>query len=167
MQNSIDQKLNSEIIFAFPFPISVNESLMPIGGRLVKTTKARTYAKKAVAYADTMPAMPRFRLQIANWIDEQKTLRVDTFFIWPKDSIFTKGKTAKSWVKKIDAHNRIKQLHDALSEVLQVDDMYFFAGDTEKVYSDVCTNPFCIVKIQPMTPRSIYEIGIKAKDLEI
>ena len=160
------QSQNSEtnIIFTFPFPTSVNESLCAIGGRLVKTSKARAFLTKAINRAAVDPIFREYKKYIKQWIDDKNTLRVDCYYIWPKSRLFTDpdNKKAKHFVRQIDASNRTKQLHDALAQIFDVDDMYFFAGDTEKIYDekykDYEIEPYCIIKITPHIPRSVNEL---------
>lgn len=150
------------LVFEFPFPTSVNESLAAVGGRLVKTSKARHFLASAIMYAKTHREFREYRHIVADWINKRQTIRVDCVYVWPKSRIFTKesNKEAKSWVRQIDAHNRNKQLHDAIAEVFGEDDKYFFAGDTEKVYDESFPEcePYCLVKMTPHKPRSIQQV---------
>jgi hypothetical protein len=38
--------------------------------------------------------------------------------------------------KKLDASNRIKPIHDALAEILGIDDRFFYTGQSEAVLAD-------------------------------
>lgn len=167
---TIPQLLNqssngTKIILTLPLPCSVNESLAPIGGRLVKTTKARTFLRDALTISKLNPELRGHQELLTRWIHERNVLRVDCVFAWPYSRLFTNesNKSAKHFVRQIDAHNRIKQMHDALSEIFQIDDQYFFAGDTEKVFYnalDIDIEPFSIVKITKHKPRTLQEVVI-------
>lgn len=76
-------------------------------------------------------------------------LNVDAYFVWPIERVFTKGEKAKSWIRSIDAHNRLKQLHDALmNHVLEIDDSYIFSGNATKMFDGSITEPQCYIEIK-------------------
>jgi hypothetical protein len=62
---------------------------------------------------------------IQRWVKEGSFVAVSMKVLIPKDEYYTKTKTAKDPVKRFDVTNRIKQCHDALSEILDIDDRYF------------------------------------------
>jgi hypothetical protein len=67
----------------------------------------------------------------------QSLLRVDRYFALPAARIFTKDGTAQ----KLDASNRVKAFDDALADILQLDDRWFFSGTAEKVLCKPGTRP--------------------------
>lgn len=76
-------------------------------------------------------------------------LNVDSYFVWPRERVFTKGVKAKSWIKSIDAHNRLKQLHDALmNHVFEVDDSFIFSGQAKKMFCGSIKEPECFIEIK-------------------
>lgn len=144
-----------------PFPISVNESLMPQSGRLIKSHKARAYLKDMQFWAiSNKKFIDKSKEIIKTWFSEKKVLRVDTFLAWPKiDLLVDEGnKKATNYVQQKDGTNRIKQLHDALAEILEIDDRYFFYADCCKVISDTNQRQ-CMVTIKT-------EKVIKMSDVE-
>lgn len=59
-------------------------------------------------------------------------IEVHMFIHIEKSKLFTKlGK-----LKKIDASNRIKATHDALSEIINIDDKHFSVGKSEFILSN-------------------------------
>lgn len=60
---------------------------------------------------------------------EDALIRVDAYLCFPRDQVYT----LKHKRKKMDASNRLKALHDALAEILQIDDRYFSTGISEPV----------------------------------
>jgi len=57
-----------------------------------------------------------------------EAFRIDCTFFFPRSSVLTK----KNTVKKNDTSNRLKALHDKISEALGIDDSLFFDGSFEK-----------------------------------
>ncbi len=146
------------ILFTCPLPPSVNESLASVNGRLIKTLKSRKFLTQAIDAFKT-DATYRDALSLAGgWVKAKYALKVDCYFVWPRNQILTTGAKAQNWAHRRDAHNRIKQLHDALSEAMMIDDMYFFAGDTEKIINDKIQEPYAMVRITKHTPRTIHDL---------
>ena len=152
--------MNKIIINEFPFPISINESLIPKFGRLIKSNKSRKYD---VTFNEWETKNRVFLNEAKNiikqWINDKKVLSVTTILGWPKKDILvnSKNKKAKNFVQKKDGSNRIKQLHDKLSLALDIDDCYFFIEPTFKTYHDK-EIPLCTVIIQPADIMSYDEI---------
>lgn len=146
------------ILFTCPLPPSVNESLACVRNRLIKTAKARKFLADAVAAFKTDDTYRDSLALAGSWVREKFALKVDCYFVWPKNQILTTGAKAQNWAHRKDAHNRIKQLHDALSEAIMIDDMYFFAGDTEKIINDKIQEPYAMVRITKHTPRTIHDL---------
>lgn len=70
-------------------------------------------------------------------------LSIETIFVFAKNRIIGK----KGQVKKLDASNRIKQLHDGLSTLLGIDDSRFVSGIFSKATCDNEKDEQVIVKI--------------------
>jgi hypothetical protein len=66
---------------------------------------------------------------IADLPEFQRFLRVDRYFVFPRGDIFAKNGRPK----RMDASNRIKCLDDCVSEILGLDDQWFWSGSAEKV----------------------------------
>jgi hypothetical protein len=59
-------------------------------------------------------------------------IRVDLMMGFEPGRLFTKDGRRK----KLDASNRIKPIHDALAEILGIDDRFFYTGQSEAVLAD-------------------------------
>lgn len=67
------------------------------------------------------------------WIQKGYFLKVSALVFFKKEKIFTKD----GRVKQLDASNRMKALHDAISDqILSIDDRYFWSVSIEKVVGD-------------------------------
>jgi Holliday junction resolvase RusA-like endonuclease len=120
------------VLKGLPIPPSVNQMLAPVRGRLIKTSIGRDYEKRCQLFALThskeiegMAALAR------SWVENGSTVRVDVYFIFKKERIFSK----KNEPKKLDVDNRLKPCLDQLSNMLKIDDKYFFAGWREKLWT--------------------------------
>lgn len=70
---------------------------------------------------------------VARFKSEQRFIRVDRYFFFPRHQLVNLDGTPK----RMDASNRIKALDDSLGEdVLGIDDAWFAAGSCEKALAD-------------------------------
>lgn len=162
MQDKI-LKLNN-----IPFPISVNESLMPCKGRLIKTPKAREFKDAMLIWAKSnQEFITEVKEIIKSWYKEKKVLRLDTFLAWPKIDLLVdeQNERAKHYAQQKDGTNRLKQLHDSLAEILEIDDRYFFFTDCCKVISDKGERQ-CMVTIRPEKIMHMSEVENYFKNLQ-
>lgn len=130
---------NNRILFKeFPFPISANAAFRIImRGRFASHCKSKKYSEydeivKAYHFAN-LKMIKEAQKIIAGWFleNEKTVLNVDLLFY---DSLcFNKG---DGKVKKSDIFNRIKVAHDKISEIILVDDRYFFSGNLIRIPSD-------------------------------
>ena len=110
-------------ILKFPMPPSVNQSLMSVRGRLIKTNVARMFD----GHVQKFKLLNHHKLETLNQILKQKieegyVIRVDTFFVFHSTRIIGK----KYQVKTLDANNRIKAALDGLVKCLtDVDEKHF------------------------------------------
>lgn len=117
-------------LFSFPFPISVNESLCygMFNGqrRTYSSAKHKAYKNDCKHWVlRNREYVLMLRENAQRWVKEGHFVSVSMKVLIPKDEYYTKTKTAKDPVKRFDVTNRIKQCHDALSEILDIDDRYF------------------------------------------
>lgn len=136
----------------FPMPPSVNESLTVANGRMIKSGKARTYLQNALNHKLANQEFYKGAKEIINkWLSVKQTgLRVNAYFSYPKSEIVTKAKDAQNSFRINDVHNRIKQLHDAVASLLEINDCNFIAGDCEKVISESIQDELKVfITIQP------------------
>lgn len=89
------------------------------------------------------------------WVKEGHFVSVSMKVLIPKDEYYTKTKTAKDPVKRFDVTNRIKQCHDALSEILDIDDRYFRPTKEEIFTCDLKTKHLVIHLSQSDAPKHI------------
>lgn len=151
-----------------PFPISVNESLMPCKGRLIKTPKAREFKDAMLIWAKSNQVfIAQAQTIIKAWFKQKKVLRLDTFLAWPKEELMVKeeNELAKHYAQQKDGTNRIKQLHDSLSDILEIDDRYFFFTDCCKVISDKGQKE-CMVTIRPEKLLHMSEVENYFKEMQ-
>lgn len=148
-------------IMNFPLPPSVNEYLVPIRGRLVKSQVHRRYQTTCFQWASVnRQALNGIVASITRGLADIESregrvgLRVDCWFAFSEDRLFTKTDKAKS----IDANNRLKPLLDGLVQVTGIDDCLFFAGNCEKVVTTSKETECTVLKIEPMRPRSLDQI---------
>jgi hypothetical protein len=150
----------------FPLPPSVNDHLMPSGGRMVKTKKHRQYTDLCYLWAaqnrnafDPIKMRLERALRVAEEMKEPFALRVDAFIVFHHDRVFT----ANNLLWAIDANNRLKPLLDGLVHVLKIDDKHFFAGNCEKVTTQSKDQECAILRIDFMKPRTLEQIRLQMK----
>lgn len=145
------------VIEGFPVPPSYNDCLMPSGGRLIKTGKARIFEGNAVRWkANHSEEVKKISSALNQWTEESM-ISVTVVIAWPYDSVFTKTKDALHKIKSLDISNRIKPLHDRLVDCFGVDDMYFFDDYCEKCFLDKDSKqkePTMMVIFKKTSPRS-------------
>lgn len=139
------------VITDFPLAISVNKAYPTIGGRRVRSGDY----KKFLVYAARWKGLHMGQLldieeQLRSWMREGYQLRVDSWFCFLHERLYTK----KNEVKALDSHNFTKSLHDALAELLNIDDRHFFAGLAEKVSTSTKEEECTILRITPHLPQT-------------
>ncbi len=136
---------------------TVNEYLTVARGRMIKTSKFRLFEQRALRQIQQELELPHYIKQLKQWTKDH-VLRVDCYFIFNPSKVFTKTKKAKSWVQRIDVHNRLKPLHDVIAKATEVDDSFYFEGDTVKASGDYIVEPYVLIKIQPTKPKTIHDV---------
>lgn len=97
---------------------------------------------------------PEILQKIQDWIKGGFVLRMDTFFVFEQERIWTKDVNPQV----LDADNRRKPMQDGVSKIIGVDDKYIFSGNVEKA---TCVNKDfeqCLVRIMPVKGRTLQEI---------
>ena len=84
----------------------------------------RNYKNKEFPYwaMKYRPLINSAQVLLKDWLEAGKVLRIEMTVTFEWEKIFTK----KDAPKKIDGSNRMKAFHDCLSDVLGIDDSYFF-----------------------------------------
>lgn len=170
--------MNDIWIVNFPLPPSVNEYLMPIAGptarnkkgklyktgRFVKTEPHRIYRKMCEQWKTlNMLAFETIQKELHEKVERAKEEKkrigfmVDTYFIFEESRIWTKENTPQ----RLDADNRLKPCRDALSEILGIDDKYFFSGFFEKLSTQEKDKECTIIRIRQMTPRTLQSLRME------
>ncbi len=124
----IEIKPDSVTFKRWPMSISSNQLYASVRGRLIKSSEGRRYTTQVMHWAlENRSALDKIRSILRG-----KTLRVDCAFYFPKSKLITK----KNTLKRIDWSNRIKLVHDCLSDAIGVDDSHFISGYCCKKISD-------------------------------
>jgi len=155
----------------FPLPPTVNKSLMPIAGkvkftskgkpyrqgRMVKTKESKQYVQRCLQWAlmnneavSRMKASLHDHRNAQNASGEKFALRVDCWFVFHVERLNHENAP--------DADNRLKPCLDALKMVLELDDVHYFASSSEKVSTTKKEQECTIIRITPMTPRTVDQI---------
>jgi hypothetical protein len=110
-----------------------------VRGRLIKSIEARKYSASIDRYA--MIYFSKIE-SIKNSIPKNSTVDVHCDFFFHRNRIFGQ----KGQIKKIDVSNRIKQVHDSISKLINIDDSRFsfisarkYAIDMEMIESVAVT----------------------------
>jgi len=119
-------------ITGFPFPPSANELYAnhPVYGR-TKTKVGNLYEKQVKFWMYKNNAqLLEARINLKK-LSVHDILIIDRIYYYEKKSIVTKDNRPK----RNDTSNRIKALDDCLSDMLMIDDCYFFNGSHVKKIS--------------------------------
>lgn len=76
--------------------------------------------------------------------NQMSMIRVDSYLGFQHSKLFTK----QGMRKRMDASNRIKGLHDAISNILCIDDRFFYPGRTEPVIVDRSEDECALIVMQ-------------------
>lgn len=142
----------------FPLPPSANKQLASVRGRHIKTAVARRFDEKIMHLKS---------MRQAEWTTIEKSfrpflkdhvIRVDQYFVFHKDRIFTKTKQAKDWVHQLDHLNFNKASEDGLVKCIGIDDKFFFSGHKEKVWCEDPKQEQIIFRLSLTKPRSILDV---------
>ena len=145
------------ILLSTPMSPTVNEYLTVARGRMIKTSKFRLFERRALDQIKQEIELPQYIKQLKEW-SKNKVLKVDCYFIFNPEKVFTKTKSAKSWIQRIDVFNRLKPLHDVIAKATGVDDSFYFEGDTIKATCNSLTEPYILIKISPTNPKTIHDV---------
>lgn len=112
----------------------------------VPSAKLKVFQKEMARYGIEHSSMlPFYRDKVQYWLNDEKFLEVRVVFFFKKSQLFT----LKDKPKKLDVSNRLKALHDMLSQLLGVDDSLFFKIAAEKTISDNGSE-YCYIEISPV-----------------
>lgn len=116
--------------------------------------------KLFLSYCSTFQLYNQIKIKECELYLKEKTkdgfvIQLDTYFIFPRDKIWTKSKKSKSAIHQMDTSNRIKALHDVFAKMINIDDRYFFSGFYDKVEGSKESVTLIIKPIKPTTEESL------------
>ncbi len=159
----------------FPLPPSVNEYLIPIAGGWATNKKGKKYQKGRWVKSEVHKlftencrkyavlhnnSIERIKCEIHGLVDHARSqnlriaFRVDTYFAFEDSRLWT----VNNFAEQLDADNRVKPCRDAVSELLKLDDKYFFSGFYEKVTVPTKAEECSYVRITLTTPRTLNDL---------
>lgn len=106
------------VLQKIPLPPTSNKMYASVRGRLIKSIAARKYSASIDRYA--MIYFSKIE-EIKKAIPKNATVDVHCDFFFHRNRIFG----LKGQIKKIDVSNRIKQVHDSISKLINIDDSRF------------------------------------------
>lgn len=139
------------ILKRIPIPPTSNNLYASVRGRLIKSIEGRKYEASLKLYS-----IRNFKIldQIKSELKTNDTLKIECFFIFHKSRIISK----KGEYKKLDATNRIKALHDVISDMIGIDDKQFISVSCEKVICENQDDEQVIVILSKENQRNFNEI---------
>lgn len=108
--------------------------------RIVKSKEAEAFHNRFVS-----EVVPKYLPWLSRMSGSPEAVyQVTTFFYLDQWDIFNKGwfqtpKKAKTRYKKMDTGNRLKLIHDCLSEAVGIDDSHFFSLAASKIPAQECS----------------------------
>jgi hypothetical protein len=118
------------VLKRIPIPPTSNNLYASVRGRFIKSIEGRKYDAALKLYS-----IRNFKLidTIKAELKPNDLLKIHCYFIFSKNRIISK----KGDYKKLDVTNRIKALHDAVSDFIGIDDKQFISIMCEKI---ICEN---------------------------
>ena len=114
-----------------PMPPSANQRMVPVNGRLIKSSDCRIYDKAIQIWMlREKSRLFETRKTIREWVDHGFLLKIHADFYWPKEKLICKS----GHPKKNDLDNRLKTLLDAVSDIIDLDDKYLIAIEAHKLH---------------------------------
>lgn len=132
-------------------PPSSNQLYASYKGRLIKSVIGRKFDASIQAFK-----LIKFRqlAKIKESIKPDHLLLVDTVFVFHRKRVIG----VKGQMKKLDASNRIKQTHDALARLLEIDDCFFVQGSFSKAICDHALDEQVIITIREGKLQTLDEV---------
>lgn len=150
-----------------PMPPSSNNQYFPrilpgrAGGqmaRLVPTGDLTKYQKSVTERwkNENLTAVYKCRATLREWMLHQQMIEITIFACFGYFDLFTQ----EGIPKRMDASNRVKALNDCLSEILEIDDCWFWRVNIVKCETKA-EKPWCAVEFRPIEHQSISEMKTK------
>jgi len=112
----------------FPLPPSVNELYATIGRKRVRSSVYRSYVRAALIWMKMNPEIVKQARELSIETGPHRFIHIDTIFYMNRKNIIC----ADGRPKRNDTSNRLKALHDVLSEIIGIDDSYFWSLSADK-----------------------------------
>lgn len=160
-------------------PPSVNNTLMPImgkvkfnkrgkpyaSGRMVKSNQAKDYEADCIYWSlgykkslDALKAEIIKRRQALRLENKELTLKIEFFAVFAHEKLFT----VNNKLEPLDSDNRLKPAKDAIFTILCLDDKHVFRDEIEKITGDKEQMIVRITEYQPKTHEQVKAaLGIK------
>ncbi len=138
---------------SFPMPPSDNGLKTPIyvGGkpRMIKSRDYHDFETEARIWMMKNDEQIEKARQLIQKTGPGWALKVDRVYWFHRDTVVRKTASKKTGArigepKQNDTFNRIKALHDALAQILGIDDKWFWAGETHKKILKHIAFPECV-----------------------
>lgn len=117
------------ILTGIPMPPSSNNQYLSVirngRPRKVPSAKLSLFKKEMMHWA----LVHRAAVKSARELIGDAPVEIEAYFYFPKTKLIAK---TGNW-KKLDVSNRLKALHDCLSDILHIDDKLFVACYAEKI----------------------------------
>jgi len=162
-------------LYNFPLAPSVNDSLMPIAGKLkfnkfgkpyrqghlVKTKHHKQYQEVCLFWAnrnrESIEKIKTYITMMKNHSEKQKqrfALKIECFHAFEESRLFT----VNNKNEQLDADNRLKPTMDAITKILGIDDKIYFHASSEKVTTHSKESECAMIRISLMKPRTLQDI---------
>jgi Holliday junction resolvase RusA-like endonuclease len=136
------------MIDVIPFPPQSNNQYTPLSfvknGRRSTHMVLSKHVRQYKANLNSLLSRVDFN-HMRSWVANGHTIGVDLKLNCTKETLFTKSDTIRKW----DASNKIKAVHDCLSQASLVDDSIFFFSSVEKVYNKFTDIDYVSLEIYP------------------
>ena len=120
------------VLKKYPLPPSSNELYASVRGRLIKSKLAKFHDFQTQSYKIKNLDLIN---EIKSKLSQTDLLEIDTYFIFHKSRVIGQ----KGQLKKIDCTNFIKQTHDSLARMIDIDDKQYITG---RFFKLVCESEF-------------------------
>ena len=124
-------------------------------GKICTSNELNAFKKSFASWQlNNIAAIQSAREFIKNVTASGAMLQVDTYACFPTSELWT----IKGMPKKMDGTNRIKALHDSLSDALGLDDCRFWKSSVEKIET-LKKEPWCFVVFRKWEPRGLGDLN--------
>lgn len=112
----------------FPLPPSSNNMYATVGKRRIKSVQMRQFESAVLRWSYARRKGIDWMMAAFKDLEATEAIRIDATFYFERSRILCKDGTPK----RNDTSNRIKALHDVISELTGIDDSWFWSGSFDK-----------------------------------